>query len=88
MRLKGRSGNELRRWKKLQQELGYLPHYHRCGRILKEVLFVPHREDKRIWVVRCTVTQRIMFFQRNGHPVNGEVGRLVGPLILKRRVKR
>lgn len=88
MRLKGRSGNELRRWKKLQQELGYLPHYHKRGRILKEVLFVPHREDRKFWVVRCTVTQRVMFFLKNGHPANGDEGRLVGPLMLKRKVKK
>lgn len=88
MRLKGRPFRELRRWKKIQEELGYLPHYHRVGRILKEIVFVPHRDDRKIWVVRCTVTARVLFFARNGHPLCDVDGRLVGPLIMKRKVKK
>jgi hypothetical protein len=88
MRLKGRDYREVRRWKKIQEALGYLPHYHRVGRIFKEIRFVPHRDDRKVWVVRCTVTDRVMIFRKNGTPLDQSGGRLVGPLIMKRKVAK
>jgi hypothetical protein len=88
MRLKGRDYKEVRRWKKIQEALGYLPHYHRVGRIFKEIRFVPHKDDRKWWVVRCVVTNVVMIFRKNGTPLNGSGGRLVGPLIEKRKVKK
>jgi len=87
MLLKSRPSNECRRWKRIQEALGYLPHYHQVGRVRKEVVFIPHEDDRRVWVVRCTITERILYFLKNGHPIKGD-GRLVGPLVNRRRVVR
>lgn len=86
MRLKGRSPAELRKWRRIQQELGYLPHYHRCGRVLMEVRFL--LTDRHFWCVLNTVTRETHRFRRNGTPLNGTRGRLVGPLVEKRKVKK
>lgn len=86
MRLKGRSTAELRKWRRIQQEFGYLPHYHQCGRVMMEVRFMlPCRST---WRVLNLVTNRQHDFRRNGTPLNGTRGRLVGPLVEKRKVKR
>jgi hypothetical protein len=89
MRLKGRSGPEVRKWKKQQAELGYLPHYHKKGRILWEVRFVFNSADSRhAWTVQPVGTSTVLRFRKNGTPLNGTEGKLVGPLVLKRKVIR
>lgn len=85
MRLKGRSSAELRKWRRIQQEFGYLPHYHKCGRVLMEVRFVlPCRKG---WRVLNLVTGTLHDFRRNGTPLNGTRGLMIGPLVEKRKVK-
>jgi hypothetical protein len=85
VRLKGRSPAELRKWRRVQQELGYLPHYHKCGRVLMEVRFV--LPCRRGWCVLNLVTRTVHHFRQNGTPLNGTRGSLIGPLMEKRKVK-
>jgi len=86
MRLKGRDWPEIRKWKRIQQKMGYFPHYHKVGRVSVEVVFVRHWLDRRFWVVQCLLTDKVMYFRKNGHPLPGGRGRLTGPLIEKRKV--
>ena len=86
MRLKGADRTQLRKWKRIQEELGYLPHYHQVGRILMEVRFL--LPCRAYWRVVNIVTQQVYDFRRNGTPLNGTRGRLVGPLVEKRKVKK
>lgn len=88
MRLKGRDYREVRRWKKIQELFGYLPHFRRVGRVLVEVRFLLHPADRRWWVVICVASGAVMIFYRNGTPLGTSRGRLVGPLIEKRKVKK
>jgi len=85
MRLKGRDWKDVKKWKRIQLEFGYLPHYHRCGRVLMEVRFL--LTDRYFWCVLNMVTRKTHRFRRNGAPLNGTRGTLVGPLVEKRKVK-
>lgn len=85
MRLKGRSAAERKKWRRIQEQCGYLPHYHRSGRLLVEVRFL--LTARYFWRVISTATGEILEFRRNGTPLNGTRGRLVGPLVEKRKVK-
>jgi hypothetical protein len=88
MRLKGADWRQVRKWKRIQAELGYLPHYHQIGRLLMEVRFPLNHPPKNFWRVVNIVTQEVHEFRRNGTPLNGTRGRLVGPLVEKRKVKK
>jgi hypothetical protein len=88
MRIKGMMWQEVRKWNRIRKELGYLPHYHHVGRIRMEVRFVLCRNDKRWWTVVNLTTGKTHEFHKNGTPRNGSRGRLVGPLIVKRRIIR
>jgi hypothetical protein len=78
--------SKTKRWKPIHTELGYLPHYQKCGRLLMEVKFVRCKEDRKFWTVINTVTGDVETFRQNGTPLNGSRGRLVGPLIHQRKV--
>lgn len=86
MRLKDRTAAELRRLRKLHQTLGYFPHHHRTGRVLIEVRFL--LTARHFWRVVNIATGSVLEFRRNGTPLNGTRGRLVGPLVEKRKVKK
>lgn len=86
MRLKGRSTAELRKWKRIQETLGYLPHHHRKGRVSVEVHFL--LTARHFWRVINLATGELLEFRRNGTPLNGTRGRLIGPLVEKRKVKK
>lgn len=88
VRLKDRPFAEIRKWKKIKETLGYLPHYHQIGRVLMEVRFPLNHPRKNFWRVVNIVTLEVHEFRRNGTPLNGTRGRLVGPLVEKRKVKR
>lgn len=86
MRLKGRDWREVKKWRQIQAELGYLPHYHKVGRVLMEVRFL--LTDRHFWCVLNTVTGVTHRFRRNGTPLNGTRGRLCGPLVEKRKIRQ
>lgn len=86
MRLKGVDPKQLRRWRRAQEQNGYLPHYHRVGRILMEVRFC-HQQPRDFWCVINLVTGEHLQFRKNGSPLVGR-GRLVGPLVRKGKVRR
>lgn len=85
MRLKDASRQDIRRWRKLQEDLGYLPHYRKIGKLLIEVSFIVHRQE--FFRVTCLARGEQMSFRRNGTPLGNATGRLVGPLIQRRKVK-
>jgi hypothetical protein len=87
VRLKSVPREVARKWKLQQKENGYCPHYHKIGRILMEVRF-PNGQPRDTWIVVNLVTKEFLKFRRNGAPLKGSRGRLVGPLIEKRRVRR
>lgn len=86
MRLKSGDKKDIRRWRRIQQDLGYLPHYRRIGKILIEISFIVHRQE--FFRVVCLARGEQMSFRRNGTPLGSATGRLVGPLIQRRKVKK
>jgi hypothetical protein len=44
--------------------------------------------DRHFWCIFNTVTRETHRFRRNGTPLNGTRGRLIGPLVEKRKVKK
>lgn len=86
MRLKGADRQQVRKWRQQQKENGYLPHYHKVGRILMEVRFCP-KQPRLWWCVINLVTGEHLTFHKTGLPLEGR-GRLVGPLIRKGKIKR
>ena len=87
MRLKGVDKEQVRRWRREQAENGYCPHYHQIGRVKMEIRFV-REQPRNVWTVLNLVTGIVHAFRKNGTPLNGTRGRLVGPIILKRRLKK
>lgn len=86
MRLKDRTSAERRKWRKILETYGYFPHHHRKGRVSIEVRFL--LTARHFWRVINVMTGEILEFRRNGTPLNGTRGRLVGPLVEKRKVKK
>jgi hypothetical protein len=76
------------KWKTVHQTFGYLPHYQKCGRLLMEVKFVRCPDDRKFWTVLNIVTGDVEEFRHNGTPLNGSRGRLVGPVVHRKLVKR
>lgn len=73
-------------WKKIHSEFGYLPHYQQIGRLKMEVKFVLCPDDRNYYTVLNMVTRDVLEYRHNGTPLNGSRGRLVGPLVRRRKV--
>lgn len=88
MRIKGVNGLQLRRWKKEQEKWGYCPHYLKRRRVLIEVRFLAEQPRGDFWRVVNTATGECFTVRKNGTPLAGIRGVLIGPLIRKRKVNR
>jgi hypothetical protein len=87
VKLKGVDRRLLKKWRQEQAEFGYCPHYHKTGRILSEVRFHKHQPRRDRWHVVNLATGQSHEFRRNGTPLRGSAGKLIGPLIERRKVK-
>lgn len=87
MRLKSADRALVRRWRREQETLGYLPHFHRVGRIKMEVRFLSVQPRDGSYKVVNLVTGECLRFRRNGTPLNGSRGVMIGALILKRKIR-
>lgn len=87
MRLKSADRALVRQWRREQKTLGYLPHFHRVGRIKMEVRFLPVQPRDGSYRVINLVTGECLWFRRNGTPLNGSRGVLNGALVQKRKLK-
>jgi hypothetical protein len=88
VKLKGQHWKTLRKLNAQQKELGYIPHYHRVGRVLMEVRFLISGTNRKWWTVVNTVTGKVHEFFHNGAPRRNARGRLVGPIVFKRKIKK